>query len=71
MRCIYCGGPIDVERFQATGYTHCVAEPCVAAWRRGRVADSGLVLANQHKQGAVWMKRSDLPRNSMRRDGGL
>ena len=71
MTCCYCSALLNPERVEVTGYTHCSAPSCVAAWRRDRINTGPYVLATLHKQGQVWMKRTDVPGNSMRRDGGI
>lgn len=69
-RCCYCGGPNMAARVTELGYLHCPAPSCVAAWRRGKVADSGLALVFMHKQGLQWIKREQVPDNDLRRSGG-
>lgn len=56
--CTICGGPNSAERV-AIGKTHCMKRNCVAAWRRARNDEKGLVLINPHKQGLQWVKTSN------------
>lgn len=68
--CCYCGGPNPVERVTEAGLHHCMKRECVAAWRRKRIDESGLVPVLMHKQGLAWVRRDEVALNSMRRDGG-
>ena len=67
--CIFCGGPNSLERVDI-GRFHCTHDDCVGRWQRDRLESEGLVLVLMHKQGLAWVKRDEVPANSMRRDGG-
>lgn len=67
--CRWCGGPNPEERVEI-GRTHCMEADCVGEYRRRRNEEEDLVLVFVHKQGLMWIKREDVKKNDMRRQGG-
>lgn len=68
--CEICNGPNLAERV-AIGYTHCTRQSCVDTWRQRRISERNLALVLMHKQGLAWVDKSEVPRNDMKRAGGM
>jgi hypothetical protein len=68
--CPFCGAEVAQARVDI-GKTHCTAIDCVGEWRRRRIEEKDLALVFVHKQGMQWIQRDDVPKNDMRRAGGL
>lgn len=69
--CIFqCGETVAAER-REIGYNHCMSIDCIAEWRRRKLELADLVLVFVHKQGLMWVKRDDVKKNDMKRQGGM
>ena len=68
--CRFCGGPNSPERVEI-GKDHCMDIECVARWRRDRIEEKNLALVFVHKQGMAWIDKGDVPKNDLKRAGGL
>lgn len=67
--CCFCGNPNPKKRVKINK-KHCTNVDCVGEWRRRRLEAEELVLVFVHKQGLMWVKKSEVKKNDMRRQGG-
>lgn len=67
--CVFCGQPNPEARLEI-GKKHCMDDECVGEWRRRRIETEDLALVFVHKQGLMWIKREDVPKNDIKRQGG-
>ena len=54
----------------AIGKDFCMDAECVATWRRRRIEEKELALVFVHKQGLMWVDKSEVKKNDMKRQGG-